>query len=301
MQNTAPVRAVAQGDLSVGETQIRCFVVEFSDGQEPVRLLSGRAITQALGLTGRGAGMARLLNNQRLRAMMSESLVNALESPVSFHMGNTGLVPAMGYDARMLPELCFAIIDANEARTLPSNMQKLVTQSRILSRAFATVGIIALVDEATGYQYERQSDALQRILSKFISEELVRWVKTFPDEFYRELFRLRGLTAQEFVTRRPPYFGHLTNDIVYERLAPGVLEELRRVAMRDGKGRPKHKYFQRLSEEVGHPRLREHLAAVVALMKAADNYPQFILMLDRAKKRYSPQPALIDKNGNELV
>ena len=85
---------------------------------------------------------------------------------------------------------------------------------------------------------------------------------------------------------RPAVVGHLTNDLVYKRLAPGVLDELRRLTPRDEKGRLKHKFFQRLTEDLGHPRLREHLAAVVALMKASTNWDQFMRAIDRALPVY---------------
>ncbi len=91
------------------------------------------------------------------------------------------------------------------------------------------VGIISLVDEATGYQEFRQRDALARILEAFIDKELQPWVQTFPSDYYSELFRLRGLDYPTGTVQRPQYFGHLTNDIVYKRIAPGVLEELKTV------------------------------------------------------------------------
>jgi hypothetical protein len=107
---------------------------------------------------------------------------------------------------------------------------------------------------------------------------------------YKELFRLRGwkfpnLPADQ--RKRPILVGRLTNDIVYDRLAPGVREELHRLTPRDDKGRLKHKLFQRLTVEVGSPKLREHLASVVALMKAADKWGQFVTMINRALPRYN--------------
>src|SRR5439155_16246024 len=111
----------------------------------------------------------------------------------------------------------------------------------------AHVGIIALVDEATGYQEVRTKDALAKILEAFIDKELQPWIRTFPADFYRELFRLRGLDYESENVKRPQYFGILTNNIVYERLAPGVLDELRVVTPKDEKGRRRHKFFQRLT------------------------------------------------------
>jgi hypothetical protein len=85
--------------------------------------------------------------------------------------------------------------------------------------------------------------------------------------------------------RRPQYFGHLTNDLIYKRLAPGVLEELKRVTPYDESGRRKHKYFQRLTSNVGYPKLREHLGSVVAIMKLINDWDDFICKVDRLHPR----------------
>ncbi|MCK1638536.1 hypothetical protein IVA95_13220 [Bradyrhizobium sp. 157] len=72
---------------------------------------------------------------------------------------------------------------------------------------------------------------------------------------------------------RPRVIGHWRNNIVYKRLAPGVGEELKRLTPRPPGGDYKNKLFQRLTEDVGHPNLREHLAAVLMLMKySPDRY-----------------------------
>jgi hypothetical protein len=60
-----------------------------------------------------------------------------------------------------------------------------------LLRAFATVGIIALVDEATGYQEVRKRNELQQILEAYLKDEFAPWTKKFPDEYYKHLLRLR--------------------------------------------------------------------------------------------------------------
>jgi P63C domain len=95
-------------------------------------------------------------------------------------------------------------------------------QCEILVRGFARVSIIALVDEATGFQRDRAKNALAQILEAFVAKELQPRIKTFPDDYYAQLFRLRGLEYPNDSVKRPQYFGTLTNDIVYKRLAPGV-------------------------------------------------------------------------------
>ena len=66
--------------------------------------------------------------------------------------------------------------------------------AEIIVRSFsAKVGIIALVDEATGYQKVREKRALQLKLQAFIAEEMQEWARMFPDEFWFELARLEGV------------------------------------------------------------------------------------------------------------
>jgi hypothetical protein len=152
----------------------------------------------------------------------------------------------------------------------------------ILVRGFARVGIIALVDEATGYQRDRAKDALAQILDAFIAKELQEWVRTFPTDFYQEMFRLRGMTFPTETLQKPRYFGLLTNDIVYDRLAPGVLAELKKVNPKDEvTGRRKRKHFQWLTNNVGYPKLREHLGAVIATMKLSVDWHDFKGKLDK--------------------
>ena len=106
-------------------------------------------------------------------------------------------------------------------------------------------------------------------------------MKTFPVEYYRQIYRLNGWEFNESKNARPGVIGHWTNNIVYKRLAPGVWEELNNVIPRSESGKLKHKLFQRLTDAVGHPKLREHLAAVVMLMKYSPNWKVFMSRIDR--------------------
>jgi hypothetical protein len=71
---------------------------------------------------------------------------------------------ASGYRADLLPIVCEVYLQARDAAVLPPNQQHVAKQADILMRGLAHVGIIALVDEATGYQEFRAKDALSRIL-----------------------------------------------------------------------------------------------------------------------------------------
>jgi hypothetical protein len=181
-----------------------------------------------------------------------------------------------------LADICDVVLTARRAGKLQAQQMHIADRCEILVRGFARVGIIALVDEATGFQRDRAATALSKILEAFIAKELQRWVQTFPPDYYEQIFRLRGRDYQHDQVQRPRYFGVLTNDIVYDRLAPGVLEQLKKANPKDETtGRRKHKNFQWLTSNIGYPKLREHLGAVIATMKLSNDWHDFKAKLDK--------------------
>jgi len=84
--------------------------------------------------------------------------------------------------------------------------------------ACADVGFIALIDEVTGYQYERADDALQIKLRLYLEEEMRRWERTFPDELWKEFGRLTNWRGP--LHERPKYWGKLVMELIYEYLTP---------------------------------------------------------------------------------
>lgn len=286
----------ADHPLKIGAIEIPCYVLE--DG---TRVLSQRGVVAGLGMkhgTGGGGGADRLtgfLGGKGISAFVNNDLVARIASPIKFR--SPGGV-AFGYPATILADICDVVLTARANGALQKQQEHIAAQAEILVRGFARVGIIALVDEATGYQADRAKDALAKILEAFIATELQAWIQTFPTEYYRELFRLRGLDFPTGSVKRPQYFGVLTNDIVYKRLAPGVLDELKRVTPRNDDGRPKAKYFQSLTSNTGYPKLREHLGKVVMLMQLSKDWDEFKLRLEEYLPVHTPQLALAMSNGS---
>ncbi len=203
----------------------------------------------------------------------------------------------VGYNAELVPRVCTVYLEFKDdylARTgkLPMRYKKIVLACDLLIRGLAHVGIIALIDEATGYQYDRARLALAEILEQFISKELIKWVKTFPDEFYFQIFRLRGWKSSKVVSQRPPIFGKITNDLVYERMPQNILKHLEKFNPKDEDGRRKRKHFQRLTEDVGQRELRTLLATEITIMKGFDdgNWEGFYSFLCRTLPKQTPLP-----------
>lgn len=272
----------ADSPLTIAGIDIECYVLK--DG---TRVITQTSFLRAIGRT-RGAGVLNeelppFLRAQSLRPYITDDIIKA-SRPMMFTLPRGGR--AWGFRAELLPVVCELYLKARQEKTLPPNQENIAKQAEILVRGLAQVGIIALVDEATGYQEVRKRDALIRLLETFVDKELQAWVRTFPDDYYREIFRLRGLNYPEATVQRPQYFGKLTNDIVYKRIAPGVLEELKRVQRIGSTGKPKDRLFQRLTTNAGYPKLREHLGSVVTLMKMSDDWESFKRNLDRIHPKF---------------
>jgi len=290
-------KATHTGILHIGDIKIDCAVLE--TGQ---RLLTQSGFMRALGRARQAKGrqyykgdvnMPAFLTAKNLKPFVAKEL-EVTSSQIEFNLKGR---KAFGYPAELLPKVCDVFLDAEEAGVLARNQVHIAAQAHILIRGLAHVGIIALVDEATGYQYDRSREALAEILEAFIAKELCKWAKTFQNDYYEQLFRLRGWNYSSFSTKRPRLAGKLTNDIVYQRLAPGVLDELRKKNPRQPSGRRKSKHHQWLTPDIGHPRLREHLAAVTALMKAAPDWQSFVRGLNRALPKHLPMPLFAKPSG----
>jgi hypothetical protein len=283
---TTMLRAEHAGDLRIGNLTLACAVID--DDSKATRVISQSTMLTALGRSSRpkGGDAGTVLFAANLQPYISDELAEMLKKPITYITpgGKRGL----GFPAEILPEICEVYLRAKEAKPSPlrETQKTAAVAADVLVRGLARTGIIALVDEATGYQDTRAKDALAKILEAYVAKALQPWVRTFPSDYYEQLFRLRGLPYPHSTVRRPPIFGKITNDIVYRRLAPGVLDELKRVQIRDEEGRPKHKLFQRLTQNAGYPKLREHLGSVVAIMKLSRDWNDFREKLDQIHPRF---------------
>lgn len=285
-----------KGELNLAGMIIPCYVLE--DG---TRVLSGRGMQDALKMvdeTSKGGGqkagtrLSRYLNQKSLYPFIYNG-----KEPDHFNaiICNDGEAKINGYEATVLVDICDAFLEARKNIKLSPRQEIIAAQCEILVRAFAKVGIVALVDEATGYQQDkdRAKDELQRFLSQFISEEASKWVKTFNDSFFEMIYRMRGWNWA-MTHKRPGVVGTWINDIVYERIGPAVLSELERVNPKNERGSRKERHHQHLTEEIGRPKLKEHLASVEALGRASGyDWATFMRMLDAAFPKPHQQLSLL--------
>lgn len=284
-----PIKATHKGKISIENVELDCAVLE--NGK---RVFSERAVTKALGGKRGGAHWRRkkeqgastlpvYLSAKNLIGFVDAELKTILSDPIEYQSSGSRAI-GYGVEATALPKICEVYLNARDAGALLPTQQHLAIQADILIRAFAKVGIIALVDEATGYQEAREKDALAKLLSVYLTEERLKWAKRFPDTFYKEIYRLNHWTwPPEKTSKRPGIIGQYTNDIVYERLPEGVLEKLKELNPTDEVSkRRRWRHHQFLSENIGQPDLHAHLLQVIALMRASGTWSGFLKLLDRS-------------------
>ncbi|MEK3719234.1 P63C domain-containing protein [Paenibacillus sp. FSL H8-0034] len=278
-ENKNVMVATHHGKLKIGEKELNCAVLE--DGS---RIISKNAIFIVFGRTNRGrkSGEIRVadmpdlpsfIDANNLLPYINSDLKQLLYEKIVYKGSNGKLVE--GYKAGIIPMLCDVYLSSRLDKQLNVQQENLAKASEIIVRSLSKIGIVALVDEATGYQVDRDREELQKLLAAYISEELLPWAKRFPDEFYKEMFRLRKWDYPRPAGKRPSIVGYYTNKYVYELLPPGVKEELQQKNPTTSPGRRKFRHHQFLSLDIGNVHLEKHLIKVITLMQAADTWEEF--------------------------
>ena len=264
-----------EGDLELNGLIIPCYVLE--DG---TRVLSGRGMQEALNMlddtdykTSSGSRLSRYLDQKSLAPFIYKDRDREHFEPLVCYRGTQKI---NGFEATLLADICDAFLEARKHITLSSRQQIIAEQCEILIRGFARVGIIALIDEATGYQYDREKDELQKILKAYVADEILNWQKTFHDNFYKEIFRLRKWHfTSNGINKRPGVVGKYTNQFVYSQLPKNVVEFIRIKTPKSDAGNYRVRLHQSLTPEVGREHLRNQLVAVTTLMNISRNWEEF--------------------------
>lgn len=261
-----------RGVLDLAGISIPCYVLE--DG---TRVLSSRGMQQALNMVEdnnrTSARLTRYLSQETLKPFIYKDKSVGHFDPIICYDGEAKI---NGYEATVLVDICDAFLEARKHIKLSSRQAIIADQCEILVRAFAKVGLIALIDEATGYQNEREHFELQKILSAYISDEILKWQLTFTDDFYREIYRLWKLPfIPKYIKNRPSFIGTLTRKYIYEELPDGVVQRIKEKVGKTEKGNWKYKWHQSLTPEIGREHLKKQIIEVTTLMSISKTKDQF--------------------------
>lgn len=246
------------GTLQLGKQTIDCYVLD-----DKRRVISMRATVKVIANDDNG-DLTKYVGVRALQPYIeTENLTSKI---IDFTIpGNS--MRARGITAETLLDICSAYVSALASGVkLTEKQTGIAINCSILLSACAKTGLIALIDEATGYQYVREEDALQIKIRAFISEELRAWEKTFPDELWEEFGRLTHW--QGSLQQRPKYWGKLVLELIYDAMDPDVAKYLR-----ENTPKPKHgmNYHQWLSEDLGVRSLTTHINQVIGVAKTCNN------------------------------
>lgn len=284
-------KSTHEGVLPLANIDLNVAVLD--DG---TRVISQAGVFKAFGRTKRGRAKydIRVLNRpafldaKNLQPYINQGLEGVL-STITYNSKNGGEIE--GYNAEILPKICEVYLDARADKALAKQQEPLARASEVLLLALANVGITALVDEATGYQYDRKHDALRILLSKYIEEGLRKWIHTFPDSFFAELDRLYG-NPKTSAKGRPQYYGHFINRYVYEPIENGYVKaELDKLNITD-EGKRRARFHQWLTDE-GRTILTRQIGRVEGIMEMCTDIEHF-KTIARRQKSITVAPYLFD-------
>lgn len=279
--------------LVFGNISIPCYVLE--DG---TAVLSGRGMQNILGFsrTGGGDRLIKLVKNDRFCKYASPELIQSLDNPLKFIRTDSGGAQpeTNGYEATLMIDICYVFIDAKNDGVLMNPQElSIAMQAQAVERAFSKTGIVSVIYKLTGYLDNQVANFLNDILNKFLLDEAKRYAITYPIELYKQWFRLNNWEWKpESKQKRPGVLGHWTNDLIYSRMAPNLLQELEIKNPKNAKGYREKKHFQFLTDEVGEPRLREFFGGLIALAKASTTWRKYYAMVNRAYPKYNETPEL---------
>lgn len=293
------LKAIHEGVLKFGEKEIHCAVL--NDGS---RVVLSSEVFKAFDRPRKGKSQdvpdqtPAFLTASNLQEFVSED-IEQRTIPVQFISKQGRLLS--GYDALIIADVCQILMSAKQAGTLLPSQNKMAESAEIILLSLAKTGIIALVDEATGYDKDksRARDELQRFLAEFMNKEAASWVKMFPDEFFEDICRMRGWVWSAN-GKRTGALAYVINDLVYDRIGPCVHAQLNELNPISSPGQRRKRHHQFLTEEKGKPMLKSHLEKL-HLIAVLSNYrwDKFMLNVDKAMPKQYQQLSLFDADDFE--
>lgn len=276
-ETSAPF-ATHWGTLKIGSKEIPCYVLNTGD-----RVFSLKGVVVSL-IGTEGGQLAEYLKVKALQPHLPADLMPAengeLPALFQFDTGGEGFTKfALGIKVERFNDLLTAyskaLIDHYQSEddktkiALTGRQMQIAMTALTFQQASSGVGLIALVDEATGYQYERAADALQIKLQLYLEKEMRKWESTFPEQLWIEFGRLTGWKGP--VHHRPKYWGKLVMELIYGYLDKDVATWLKENAPKPMKGQ---NYHQWLTGQYGLKKLTEHTWMIIGMASGCASMPE---------------------------
>lgn len=299
------------GNLNLGpegKTKVRCAVLE-----NETRVISSNSTFKAFGRPAHGRRknlgeeqLPPILTANNLKPFFTEQTRKIAQ--LIFYRHTNGTISS-GYDAQIIPEICDIYEDAYEAGVLQKHTQEpIIPYVKAVRRVLSRIGITALVDEATGYQYIKEEREFQKLLDRIISSEYRPWTKQFPLPFFKEIYRLydwdwelatqnqkHDKYGQPKKPQTPSCVGNFINKYIYNALGEEVLKKLKEVNPKNKNGNRPRRFTSHLSEDVGIPALQNRITRVLTVMQLSKDIDEFTAIMDKMDQ--TDRPSLLPQSN----
>lgn len=261
-----------RGQIDLGGDLLDVYVLDTKQ-----RVISLRATVKAIANADSG-DLAKFIGVSSLNGFINKDLIVAqlmeFSIPGNPHKG-------LGLTTEHFELICRGYVQAlHEKAPLTDRQKEIAIKCAVLTAGLTRTGLDALIDEATGYQYERAEDALQVKLRAFIADELRDWEKTFPDELWEEFGRLTHWTGA--LHSRPKWWGKLVIELIYDTLDPDVAEYLKTHKPENGVH-----WHRQLTDNMGIRQLVSRCYEVIGMAKTCRDIGE---LRQRVAEHYGKKP-----------
>ncbi|UHD44018.1 P63C domain-containing protein [Aureimonas altamirensis] len=261
-----------KGKIDLGGDELDVYVLDTED-----RVISLRSAIRSMAGADSG-NLGNYVGVAALKPHINSDLV--LGELLDFSIPGTQFT-GRGMTTEHFELICRAYVQALYVEAnLTQRQREIAIKCAVLTAGLTRTGLDALIDEATGYQYERAEDALQIKLRAFIAEELRAWEKTFPDELWEEFGRLTGWDTP--LQSRPKWWGKLVIELIYETLDPDVAKYLK-----ENKPKAGIHWHRQLTENIGVRQLVSRCWEVIGMAKTCDDIHE---LRQRVAHHYGKKP-----------
>lgn len=257
-------KAVAEGVLRIGEIEIPCAVLEGG-----LRVFPRASIFAAVGRQGKQPAKGSPAITVFRGAKNIEPFIhNDLKGPHrSVRYLTLNGQKAEGVEVDVLPKICSSYTRAFWAGVLQPSQVKIARRCQILQEALSTIGITALVDEATGYREKLAGRVYGRLLEKYMSANALPYTSKYPDAFWEHIFRLKGKDFDKASSLGERWLAGVVNELVNNRLLPAAMQKIHELNPVLDHGRRGRKIHQYLTPELGEKDLLAKIHQAIGVMQ----------------------------------
>jgi P63C domain len=254
-----------KGPIKIGDAELDCYILE--DGTP---ILNKGKMMKAIGRQWKGSSrteMPTFIGAKNLQQFIRPELEEQLKG-VDFYDGSRLI---SGYHADVLVNVCNVYLEARQANELTITQLPIAQVCETLIMAFAKVGIRALIYEQLGFEKFKNPDAFRILIESYLSDEIRKWSKEFPDEFFWQMDRIYG-NERTTSRNRPMYYAKFIRKYIYDPIENGaVLKKLDEIIPKSAKGNKTKRLHSATSENIGLPAVKSQILQTLGVLKVSSS------------------------------